>query len=112
MQDLLSLHATHPRTHGKTPIRLNVGFRLDLSWWRTFVKAWNDVSFLPPSIPLPARKVNLDGSGIWGGEAWHGSVWFQVLWDQCSQSLTIAEKELLSTILAWTYGVEGGLGST
>ena len=38
-----------------------------------------------------------DSSGSWG---WHGDAWFQVEWDCRSQSLSIAEKELILIVLA------------
>lgn len=42
-----------------------------------------------------------DASGSRGCGAWHGSHWFQVQWDNASQSLTIAEKELIQIILGF-----------
>lgn len=30
------LHIIHRAPHSKTPIRINVGFRSDLAWWREF----------------------------------------------------------------------------
>ncbi|MEM6772491.1 MAG: reverse transcriptase domain-containing protein, partial [Bacteroidota bacterium] len=37
------------------PIRLNLEFRLDLTWWRQFLLSWNGVSFwLYPGLSQPA----------------------------------------------------------
>ena len=94
------LHAVHAPSHSRTPIRLNVEFRSDLAWWHTFVSQWNGVSFLPPPSLLPETQVTSDASGTWGCGAWCMTSYFQVPWGRRSQSLSIAEKELIPIILA------------
>ena len=94
------LHAVHRPPSSRTPIRLNQGFRADLAWWREFLVQWNGVSFLTPPASLPRTHLFTDASGSWGCAAWHGDAWFQVEWDSLSQSLSIAEKELIPIILA------------
>ena len=61
---------------------------------------WNGVSFLTPPASLPRTHLFTDASGSWGCATWHGDAWFQVEWDSLSQSLSIAEKELIPIILA------------
>ena len=102
MWDLLRSVQREPNS--PIPIRLNAGFRADLAWWNTFVHDWNGVSFLAPPAMLPQVVMTSDASGSWGCGAWHGNAWFQLQWDQRSQSLSIAEKELLPILLvclAW-----------
>ena len=94
------LHAVHRPPSSRTPIRLSQGFRADLAWWREFLVQWNGVSFLTPPASLPRTHLFTDASGSWGCAAWHGDAWFQVEWDSLSQSLSIAEKELIPIILA------------
>ena len=98
MLDLL--HAVHRPPNSKVPIRLSVGFRSDLAWWRTFVDPWNGVSFLPPPSHLPRVDLTSDASGSWGCGAWHQNSWFQLQWDVRSRDLSIAEKELIPIVLA------------
>ena len=93
------LHAVHETPHSRTSIRLNVEFRSDLARWHTFVSQWNGVSFLSPPSLLPETQVTSDASGTWWCDAWC-KTYFQVLWGQRSQSLSIAEKELIPIILA------------
>ena len=103
MLDLL--HETCHPPRGRTPIRINAGFRSDLAWWLTFVESWNGTSFLPPPPYLPHRQFTSDASGSWGCGAWHINSWFQIPWDIRSSPLSIAEKELLPIIVAcWAWG--------
>ena len=95
MIDLLHAVPQHQRT-----IRLNTGFRSDLVWWRTFLGEWNGISFLPTPDQLPTLELTSDASGSWDCGAWHLRAWFQLPWDAQSQSLSIAEKELIPIILA------------
>ena len=81
-------------------IRLNREFRSDLMWWRTFVMAWNGVSFLLPPSHLPQLQMASDASGSWGCGAWHGRHWFQLQWDERAAPLPIMAKELLPIVLA------------
>ena len=64
MIDLLH-HMPH-NPHRRHPIRLNNGFRSNLSWWRMFVDRWNGVSFLSTAPHLPAVEMASDASGLWG----------------------------------------------
>ena len=91
------LHAVQPSQRW---IRLNGGFRSDLTWRNIFVSEWNGVSFLHPPTHLPQLEIMADASGTWGCGAWHHSAWFQLRWDNRSQALHIAEKELIPIILA------------
>ena len=36
------------RMPGEAIVLAYLGFRADLSWWRTFVRSWNAISYLPP----------------------------------------------------------------
>ena len=97
---MIDLLRAQQDTHGKTPIRLNKGFRSDLAWWQTFLHTWNGVSFLAPPSQLPLTELATDASGSWGAGAWHQTAWFQLHWDQRSQDWSIAAKELIPIILA------------
>ena len=99
MLDLL--HSVHRPPYSRRPIRLNHGFRADLGWWRLFLEKWNGVSFLLQPGRLPTVDMTSDASGSWGCGAWHNRSWFQVQWGQRSQTLSIAEKELIPILLAW-----------
>jgi len=59
-------------------VRLNVAFRSDLAWWKTFLQAWNGVSMLmePSHDPLDVDLFT-DASGGLGCGAWSGTSWFQ-----------------------------------
>ena len=97
MNDLL--HAIHHPHNSTTPIRLNNGFRSDLSWCHQFVQQWNGVSFLSPPSHLPSLEMTSDASGSWGCGVWHNNSWFQLCWDERAHPLSIAEKELIPIIL-------------
>ena len=103
MLDLL--HARPEARHHQTHIRLNKGFRSDLSWWLLFITRWNGISFLCPPSHLPRTELTTDASGSWGAGAWHQRSWFQIKWDDRAQDFSIAAKELLPIILAcYTWG--------
>ena len=88
------------RRQAHVPIRLNVGFRCDLAWWQCFCRAWNGVSFLPPSTLLPLQEMASDASGLWGCGAWYCDEWFQIRWDSAAGSLPITMKELIPIVVA------------
>ena len=98
MLDLL--HRAPAPTGRPYLIQLNREFRSDLMWWRTFVMAWNGVSFLLPPSHLPQLQMASDASGSWGCGAWHGRHWFQLQWDERAAPLPIMAKELLPIVLA------------
>ena len=98
MLDLLHTVPMHPlKPHA---IRLNRGFRSDLTWWCLFVSCWNGVSFLAPPAHLPTLQLASDTSGTWDCGAWHRSHWFQMQWDQRAESLQIMAKELIPIVLS------------
>ena len=50
--------------------RLNLQFRADLQWWRTFAAGWNGIAVLPAITPASV-EVTSDASGtmgVWGPE--------------------------------------------
>ena len=102
MLDLL--HLVHQPPNSRMPIRLNQGFRTNLAWWHEFLSAWKGMSFLCPPGHRLSVIMTSNASGSWGCGALCNQHWFQVQWDHMSQSLTIAEKELIPIILgcaAW-----------
>ena len=110
MLDLLHSGPYVERASGSAPIRLNVGFRADLAWWREFIADWNGISFLSTPAHLPTRVMASDASGHWGCGAWYASRWFQIPWDEASISLPIAVKELLPILVAgilWGHDWKG-----
>ena len=108
MLDLL--HSTKARPGSNSIIRLNLGCRADMAWWKEFVSTWNGVSFLYPPQHLPHIEMTSDASGGWGCGAWCGNRWFQVQWDDRSCDLSIACKELIPILLAcaaWGHEWQG-----
>lgn len=91
-------------------IRLNVGFRSDIMWWKTFAKCWNGASLvIHPGCQ--EFTVTSDASGSWGCGAWFGNKWFQAAWDDQSHDLNIAVKEMIPIIIAsivWGHNWKGG----
>ena len=87
-------------SHSSARMQLSRGFHSDLAWWQEIVLQRNGVSFLLPPSHLPQLDMSSDVSGSWGCGAWHQSRWLQVQWGPQSQSLSIAEKELVPIILA------------
>lgn len=80
-------------------IRLNAGARADLTWWRTFLRAWNGTSFFPSSTT--SFEIFSDASGAFGCGAYadqHG--WFQLHWPQDWHSVHITAKELVPIVIA------------
>ena len=100
MLDLLHSRPPSGQGRGATPIRLNVGFRMDLAWWQCFVKDWNGVSFLSTPSSLPEYTVASDASGQWGCGAWFTNLWFQLPWDKATAAYPITVKELLPILIA------------
>ena len=94
------LYSVPVRRFRPHPIRLNRGFRSDLTWWHLFVERWNETSFLPPPAHLPALHFASDASGSWGCGAWFGKQWFQVEWDHKVSTMQIMTKELIPVVLA------------
>ena len=94
------LHGSHARRRRAATIRLNLGFRSDLAWWREFITSWNRVAFLSPPELLPSTEMATDASGSWGCRTWHGQHWLQLQWDVHARDLDIACKELIPIILA------------
>ena len=94
------LQGTQASRRHAAAIRLNLGFRSDLAWWREFVPTWNGVAFLSPPDIIPTTEMATDASGSWGCGAWHGQHWLQVQWDEHSRDLDIACKEMIPIILA------------
>ena len=45
----------------KAPVRLTVGARADLAWWKCFLHRWNGSLFFP--LPNPSDHVYYDASG-------------------------------------------------
>ena len=88
-----------PSSPNSAIIRLNTAFRADLAWWQEFIKDWNGVSFLSTEFHNSHLAMTSDASGSWGCGAWHSVHWFQVPWDLRSESMSIAEKELIPIIL-------------
>lgn len=80
-------------------IRLNVGARADLAWWRCFLRDWNGSSFFP--APTPSFDVVSDASGSFGCGAFSQHFgWFQFRWPVSWQSVGIAAKELAPIVMA------------
>lgn len=94
------VHSLHYPAYSSIPIRLNTGFRSDLTWWRAFVSKWNGVSFLPAPSHCPTVEMSSDALGSWGCRAWYHNSWLQVPRDGRLQLLPIVSKELIPFILA------------
>ena len=57
--------------------RLNLDFRSDLFWWRTFLLRWNGVGFLHSlGHGCPSLIIQSDASGSWGCGAVCLTKWF------------------------------------
>ena len=84
------------------PIRLNVEFRRDLHWWRTFLAQWNGISFfLSPTVaPLPNLSIASDASGALGFGAFWQSSWFSHSWSFLPRPLSITYRELVPIVVA------------
>ena len=90
-------------------IRLNVGARADLAWWKCFLQSWNGSSFFP--LPTPTCHVYSDASGTYGSGAFADTVgWFQAKWPEGWEEVDISAKELIPVVIAaalWGHGWQG-----
>ena len=83
------------------PIRLNQGFRSDLTWWRTFLHRWNGITLMSAlGIQNPTFTVTSDASGSWGCGAHSGNQWFQLQWNEAAASKPIAFLELVPILIS------------
>ena len=91
-------------TIGKKPyhhIRLGREFRSDLTWWCTFLEAWNGVSLLRAAErDVPDITITSDASGSWGCGAFWQQKWFQCSWHTSWKTVDILAKELLPIVIA------------
>ena len=69
-------------------VHLNQAAQADLTWWHTFLQAWNGTSIMPPTTP-PLVVVS-DASGSWGCGAAHENLWFQLQWPETWAAVSIA----------------------
>ena len=82
-------------------VRLSAGFRLDLMWWKLFLKEWYSLSLMRAvGKQLADVEVFSDASGSWGCGAYSGSQWFQLAWSSGAAKYQIAVKEHLPVVLA------------
>ena len=81
-------------------VHLNQAARADLTWWHTFLQAWNGTSIMPPTTP-PLVVVS-DASGSWGCGAAHENLRFQLQWPETWAAVSIAPKELVPIVVAAT----------
>ena len=80
-------------------LRLTRQFRADLSWWHTFLPAWNGVFVLPPKSQ-PSVCFASDASGHGGcGASWDAR-WFQFRWPQSATMNHISFLELVAVLMA------------
>ena len=80
-------------------VRLNLGARADLAWWKCFLQNWNGSSFFP--LPVPATHVHSDASGSYGCGAVSDDLnWFQVQWPTHWADVDISAKELAPVVIA------------
>ena len=80
-------------------IRLTVGARADLTWWRCFLQHWNGSSFFP--LPKPSHHVYSDASGTYGCGAVVDPVgYFQMKWPGGWEEMDISVKELVPVVMA------------
>lgn len=80
-------------------VRLTVGARADVAWWKCFLQHWNGSSFFP--LPSPAAHVFSDASGSFGCGALSADIgWFQAEWPEDWQGVNIAAKELVPVVVA------------
>ncbi len=100
LRRLISLLSVAKKPHHR--IRLNRGFRSDLSWWATFLPAWNGASMMRHrTMGKAAGTITSDASGNWGcGAFTTGGEWFQLEWPEVWQEVHITVKELLPVVLA------------
>jgi len=99
LRRMIELLRTPSATRGHHHIRLNLDFRADLQWWRTFAIHWNGIAMFP--LPVrPSFEVTSDASGQWGCGVWSQRRWLQFQWPVTALSHHIAFKELFAALLA------------
>lgn len=82
-------------------IRLNKESWSDLAWWKTYVNAWNGISFLQLTHQLvPSVNVFTDASGSFGRGAIWGTLWVQGQWPSDWLHVNIMVKKLVPVVLA------------
>ena len=65
LRRMIELSKRVKKLHHK--VRLNVGFRSDLSWWKCFLPIWNGSCSMAGAIPRePRTTLTSDASGNWG----------------------------------------------
>ena len=84
------------------PIRLNLEFRQDLTWWWELSQTWDGLSFfcMPTWAPLPDFQVSSDAAGSLGYGAIFKSHWFAGASSAAQSSSSIAYKELFPIVVA------------
>ena len=112
MAELLSLGCTLQQVRSKnlTFIRgITNPFKSYLYWWHTFLKDWNEISFLKltDSALLAHAVIKTDASGSRGCGAFFNNKWFQWKWPQEWQPVNILAKEMAPILLS--CGVWGPL---
>ena len=94
--------AAHHQTKYKLPIQPRMVYRIPEAVERHILPS-------PPSL-LPETTVTTNVAGSWGCGAWHVDKWFQLQWDRQAETVPIAAKQLIPTILActaWGYRWQG-----
>ena len=82
-------------------VRLNIGARSDITWWRTFAHQWNGTSMLYAySLQRAQLHVYSDASGSWGCAALTGPAWFQLQWPPATGECHISAKEMIPIVIA------------
>ncbi len=82
-------------------VRLNIGARSDITWWRTFAHQWNGTSMLYTyNLQRPQLHIYSDASGSWGCAALTGAVWFQLQWPPSARDGHISAKEMIPIVIA------------
>ena len=87
--------------HKVNVVKLGREFRLDLLWWKRFLREYNGRSFFLELQWLNAEDMELevDASGFGAGGFWNER-WFAFEFDEDLRSASIAVRELLAVILA------------
>ena len=89
------------------PIRLNLEFRLDFTWWCELFHRWDGLSFflMPEWAPIPDFQVSSDAAGTLGCGA--RSV------VSITATLLIANRELFPIVMAaYLWSFSGPLGGS
>ena len=90
------LHLTKAPHHS---IRLTVGARADLAWWKCFLQSWHGSSFFP--LAEPSCHVYSDASGTYGCGAVSLTLGYvQLQWPEQWEEMDISVKELVPVVLA------------